>query len=242
MKDSSQKNVGGAYNLSRAVLAGVLAAGCLMPGFAEAAKLVPSPGVNCTQVGNIATINNVNGDARYTESISWWHGDGEKVVKDCTINVNSITIGPAIYIYGGYYSNNNDNPPVINVNNNAVKINGTTFEHPATIHGGYSLNGTANGNSVSISDVTINSYVDLVYGGRGETEASFNSVSISGDGTFYHAVKGGYSLNGEANENSVRISVFTFIYDFFGGNSLNFTAFNNKVSISVVDGQFYGSV
>ena len=34
------KNVGGAYNLSRAVLAGVLAAGCLMPGFAEAAELV----------------------------------------------------------------------------------------------------------------------------------------------------------------------------------------------------------
>ena len=27
----------GTYNLSRAVLAGVLAAGCLMPGFAEAA-------------------------------------------------------------------------------------------------------------------------------------------------------------------------------------------------------------
>ena len=31
------KKCGGAYNLSRAVLAGVLAAGCLMPGFAEAA-------------------------------------------------------------------------------------------------------------------------------------------------------------------------------------------------------------
>ena len=31
------KKWGGAYNLSRAVLAGVLAAGCLMPGFAEAA-------------------------------------------------------------------------------------------------------------------------------------------------------------------------------------------------------------
>ena len=31
------KKLGGAYNLSRAVLAGVLAAGCLMPGFAEAA-------------------------------------------------------------------------------------------------------------------------------------------------------------------------------------------------------------
>lgn len=32
------KKRGGAYNLSRAVLAGVLAAGCLMPGFAEAAE------------------------------------------------------------------------------------------------------------------------------------------------------------------------------------------------------------
>ena len=32
------KKWGGAYNLSRSVLAGVLAAGCLMPGFAEAAE------------------------------------------------------------------------------------------------------------------------------------------------------------------------------------------------------------
>ena len=34
------KKCGGAYNLSRAVLAGVLAAGCLMPGVAEAATYV----------------------------------------------------------------------------------------------------------------------------------------------------------------------------------------------------------
>lgn len=34
------KKWGGAYNLSRAVLAGVLAAGCLMPGFAEAAPVL----------------------------------------------------------------------------------------------------------------------------------------------------------------------------------------------------------
>ena len=53
------KKWGGAYNLSRAVFAAVLAAGYLMPGFAEAAVLEPSSGVNCTQVGNTATINSV---------------------------------------------------------------------------------------------------------------------------------------------------------------------------------------
>ena len=37
------KKWGGAYNLSRAVLAGVLAAGCLMPGFTEAAVLATNP-------------------------------------------------------------------------------------------------------------------------------------------------------------------------------------------------------
>ncbi len=51
---------GGAYNLSRAVLAGVLAAGCLMPGFAEAAVLHKSSGVNCTEVGNTDKINSFN--------------------------------------------------------------------------------------------------------------------------------------------------------------------------------------
>ena len=34
------KKWGGAYNLSKAVLAGVLAAGCLMPGFAEAVPVL----------------------------------------------------------------------------------------------------------------------------------------------------------------------------------------------------------
>ena len=57
------KKWGGTYNLSRAVLAGVLAAGCLMPGFAEAATFCMdggTEGTDYTKVGNIATITNVN--------------------------------------------------------------------------------------------------------------------------------------------------------------------------------------
>ena len=54
------KKWGSTYNLSRAVLAGVLAAGCLMPGFAEAASFHMDGGQENTHYtisgGNTATI------------------------------------------------------------------------------------------------------------------------------------------------------------------------------------------
>ena len=195
MIDSSQKKRGGAYNLSRAVLAGVLAAGCLMPGFAEAAKFHMdggTKGTDYTEVGNTATITAVNGNAGGTIKIYWEPGAGETVVKGCTINVNPITIEPNINIYGGYSSSGE-------ANGNRVSISNGEFDN---VYGGYSSSGEANGNRVSIS----NGEFDNVYGGYSSSgEANNNSVIISG-GKVMDDVRGGESDQGTANENSVIIS------------------------------------
>ena len=216
------KKWGGAYNLSRAVLAGVLAAGCLMPGFAEAATLVTIPEglideglitVDRTEGKNIATITAVNGedgDTRDTRWIFWNPGDEEAIaegctiVEGCTINVNDVnstnnmTITPEIHVIGGNVEDSI-------AKSNTVNISNVIFTNSASIYGGYSDSGEANDNSVSISG---GEFIGRVFGGRGETAANGNSVSIS-SGTFNY-VFGGSSDPGEANGNQVIISGGTF--------------------------------
>ena len=208
------KKWGGAYNLSRAVLAGVLAAGCLMPGFAEAAteppKLLHSSDVVCTKVENIATIENDIESDIYTRVICWHPGYGEKDVKDCTINVDNRIIGPTIMIYGGYTTSTSGE-----ANGNIVSISGSTIK--GQVLGGYSESGDADDNSVSIIDSNFNG---SVAGGSAYGIAYKNSVDISG-GEFNGSVAGGYSASGTAKENSVSISDSTFNgdVDVYGGYS-----------------------
>ena len=99
------KKWGGAYNLSRAVLAGVLAAGCLMPGFAEAAPkalwltrhvgLIPAGSIIVDYDKNIATITgNISGEGISEEdfgAIGWMLVDQET---SCTINVKGVNSAP----------------------------------------------------------------------------------------------------------------------------------------------------
>ena len=123
------KKCGGAYNLSRAVLAGVLAAGCLMPGFAEAAVLVKSPGVNCTEGEKIATITEVNENPAGPKFI-FWNPVGEEaitegctIVEGCTINVNDVnstnnmTITPEIHVIGGNVEDSIAKSNTVNISN-----------------------------------------------------------------------------------------------------------------------------
>lgn len=244
------KNGGGTYNLSRAVLAGVLAAGCLMPGFAEAAELYKSSSVDCNEVGNTATIiGNISGTA--AKEIYWVPGAGDPSVESCTINVDSITIGPAIYIYGGKSLSSvnvtgytvtikdttfnsasaiygGDTSGSGDVTGNKVKIENTTFNNASAIYGGYSASGKANENSVSISGGNI---MGDVYGGwanSNSSKANENSVIISG-GTINGTVYGGESYYGEANGNSVIISGGRFTGSVLGGFSTYGTAKDNKV-------------
>ena len=213
----------GTYNLSRAVLAGVLAAGCLMPGFAEAAPEAPvlipfgsSFTFGPTEGENTATITAVSGNAG---SICWKSDNGS--VEGYTINVNNVnstqnmTITPQIDIRGG-------NVVSGNAKSNTVNISNVTFENSSLIHGGYSSSGTAEGNSVIISGSTIRG---MVYGGYGNT-AKGNSVIISGS-NFYAYVHGGSGHTAEGN--SVIISGGNFGADVHGGYSVTGEANNNKV-------------
>ena len=149
----------------------MLAAGCLMPGFAEAAKFHMdggTKGTDYTEVGNTATITAVNGNAGGTIKIYWEPGAGETVVKGCTINVNPITIEPNINIYGGYSSSGE-------ANGNRVSISNGEFDN---VYGGYSSSGEANNNSVIISGGKV---MDDVRGGESDQgTANENSVIISG--------------------------------------------------------------
>ena len=223
------KKWGGAYNLSRAVLVGVLAAGCLMPGFAEAA---PAPAlvtkldhyitdndnlitVDRTEGENTATITAVNGNVGDKIDISWMPGAGETSVEGCTINVNSITIEPEIHIYGG--------EGTTAAKGNSVSISGGTFKN---IVGGYASSGTAEGNSVEINGGTFNANV---YGGQGTTAANRNSVIINA-GTINSLICGGDGYTAEGN--SVEINGGTINSYVFGGFSESGTAEGNSVEIS----------
>ncbi|MDY2636689.1 MAG: autotransporter outer membrane beta-barrel domain-containing protein [Phascolarctobacterium sp.] len=229
------KKWGRTYNLSRAVLAGVLAAGCLMPGFAEAASLVTDINTNLIErSGNTATIiGSISGGG--LTGISWGPG-AESNVSGCFINVDPITIEPEIYIYAGNQVGNH-----IDVNNNAVNINGTTFQNKAHIYGGRTASfGTVTGNKVTIKDTTFTS-TSWIYGGLSNGTATNNKVIISG-GTFNANVYGGYSDYGEANYNQVSISGDgTFNgYHVCGGYTDKGAADYNQVSID--GGTFYGYV
>ena len=252
------KKWGGAYNLSRAVLAGMLAAGCLMPGFAEAAVLATTGSINFgpNEGENTATITAVTGNAG---EIYWASNNEEASVEGCTINVAPITIVPEIKIYGG--------KSLISgvVTGNTVTIKDTTFSSSSYIYGGYSMNGKANENSVSISGGTFAGLVSggssisgeangnqviisggtingVVFGGSSSSsEANGNRVSISGS-TINGEVCGGFSPDGTANGNSVSISGSTFNGDVKGGFSPDGTANGNSVSISGgnITGNVYG--
>ena len=226
------KKWGSTYNLSRAVLAGVLAAGCLMPGFAEAAIFNMDDGivnVNYTQDENTANIINFDGinyTAEYVEI--FWENEGA-IVADRTIKVYGVnsnerlTITPDIIISGGWVADGN-------AKSNTVDISNVKFANSARIYGGFSnsdsgeysaygaaafssgdTSGDVTKNEVKISGNTKFDKFYSIYGGNSSSgNANENSVSISGtfcDSNYYFGVVcGGRSDSGEAKKNSVSIS------------------------------------
>ena len=198
------KKWGGAYNLSRAVLAGVLAAGCLMPGFAEAASLKTNIDTGLIEKsGNTATITRNISASDYDRYIYWEPGAGEK----CTINVNyvnstnSLTITPEIDIRVGYV--NDDNTESNYAKSNTVDISNVTFENIANIYGGYVLNTvTAIENLVTIKDTKFNKSSDI-YGGRslGSGDVTGNAVTISGNTTFLSNSSKVWIFGGQSSSN-----------------------------------------
>ena len=254
------KNGGCTYKLSRAVLAGVLAAGCLMPGFAEAATEAPVL-KKISKNNNTFKVEHTPGEKTTTITgnisgagfgyIYWKPGAEETSVEDCTINVNDVNSTNIVtHIYGGHSDSGTATNNKVSIsgstikgvvygaygakgaNKNSVSISGGEFDR--NVGGGLSSSGNANENSVSISgDVTIK---ESVFGGDGKT-ANGNSVSISGGifggGAFNSYVHGGLGATA-ANGNSVSISGGTFNDELnvYGGYSSSDTANGNSVSIS----------
>ena len=147
----------------------------------------------------------------------------DNTVTDNTVTIKNTTFTSTSNIYDGYISGN------AAVTGNKVEISGNTkFDSTSFIYGGYSASGTAEGNSVSISD---SNFKGDVYGGYSASDtANYNKVIISGD-KFNGYVYGGHG-NTAANNNSVIISGGTINGSVYGGYSEAFSDtanYNNKV-------------
>ena len=236
------KKCGGTYNLSRAVLAGVLAAGCLMPGFAEAAKLETWPEnliskglitVDLDEDKKIVTIKGINNDELVDEemiTINWLDNPGESV-EGCTINVKGVNstdtliITPKIAISGGYVADGK-------AKSNTVNISNVKFENRADIFGGCS--GYPYSGEFSAYGAAAFSSGDP----SGDGTVTGNTVTIE-DTTFkvYSEIYGGYtSGDGTVTGNTVEIrgNTKSGIYSMFsigGGFSASGTAEANSVII-----------
>ena len=236
------KNGRGTYNLSRAVLAGVLAAGCLMPGFAEAAPealwltrpegLFPAGSIRVDTTNKIATITgNISGEGIREEdfgAIAWMLVNQKTSDKGCTINVkgvNTLTITPEIRIMGGYVDDGN-------AISNTVNISNVTFIDRAYIFGGCSGNPDLgdpvyySGRTISNSPVTLNTVTIKDTTFNNEADTTFNNEA---------KIYGGYTSNNvDVTDNTVTIENTTFnskSYIYGGYTSSDGTVTGNTVTI-----------
>ena len=150
----------------------------------------------------------------------------------------SLDTGSYVGIFGGY---NNDKPGQ-RVYKNQITLTGNTYADYA--FGGYSVNGDAAKNTVSITNMY--NFSREVYGGySGYGDVAENTVSITNIANFDGKVSGGYSVNGYATKNTVSITNITNIANFdgkvYGGCSINGYAAENTVSITNI-ADFYGKV
>lgn len=143
----------------------------------------------------------------------------------------SLAAGSYYEIYGGY----NDDDPGQRVYKNQITITDATIAFYA--YGGYSENGNADENTVSISGSTVN---EEVYGGKGYEECSGNTVIVN-NSTVNGEINGSYSENGIAKDNKVSISGGSTVNYVYGGYA-DKGSVNNTVNIqdSTINGDVYG--
>ena len=191
------------------------------------ATAVPSASLGVAVAGGVATM-----------------GDGKNVtgnmveIKGATFDTGA---NDNVAIYGGYNSATNGN-----ATGNTVTISGnSTFGNGNTsIYGGQSDYGAANDNTVEISGGTISGYI---YGGMGSTEASGNTVTISGD-AIINALDSAYIYGGTgapiAKNNTINILTQISVKGLYGGidsgagdgNTLNIAAKNVVVGSNGIGG------
>lgn len=143
----------------------------------------------------------------------------------------SLAAGSYYEIYGGY----NDDDPGQRVYKNQITITDAIIAFYA--YGGYSENGNADENTVSISGSTVNGEV---YGGKGYEECSGNTVIVN-NSTVNGEINGSYSENGIAKDNKVSISGGSTVNYVYGGYA-DKGSVNNTVNIqdSTINGDVYG--
>ena len=170
-------------------------------------------------------------------------------------NIVFITDSNAREIYGGITENSSDDyDSTVNADYNTVIINNS---ETGSVAGGYTNNGTATNNLVSISDsdthgdiyggrsingdaennIIIISKTDAasgrIAGGRSRTgNAEGNTVLISDDSTISGRIYGGRSSEGNANSNTVLINNSTLLDNVYGGGSSEGNANSNIVIIN----------
>ena len=170
-------------------------------------------------------------------------------------NIVFITDSNAREIYGGITENSSDDyDSTVNADYNTVIINNS---ETGSVAGGYTNNGTATNNLVSISDsdthgdiyggrsingdaennIIIISKTDAasgrIAGGRSRTgNAEGNTVLISDDSTISGRIYGGRSSEGDVNGNTVLINNSTLLDNVYGGGSSEGNANGNIVIIN----------
>lgn len=105
------------------------------------------------------------------------------------------------------------------VSNNTVTVTGGTFGEETSVYGGYTEEGDASGNKVTIQDVTVNGYAEGGYSGGGFVTG--NTLAISGNSYVKENAYGGllYFADGTVSGNKVLLSGGTVSGQAAGGMS-----------------------
>ena len=161
-------------------------------------------------------------------------------------NIVNISGGKTYGLYGGYACSSGD------ANENQVTMTGgeiasdSSIQNSGNLYGGYSFEGNATSNSVTISGNNTQ-ISESVFGGYSvKGNAASNSVTINGNITLISgSVYGGYSIK-DIRNNSVKISNGIINGGIEGGhsNSSDGIVASNSVTISggTINGYIYGGV
>ena len=178
---------------------------------------------------------------------------GEKGSSENKVKIDEYT---AFGVVGGYHS---DKEQSVAVSDNVVEI--TNAEIIGSVYGGYSFNGGAVGNQVSVngnSTIGKNVYggysqnsgdvsgnlvtishgaAGFIYGGEssGSGSVSKNTVTIEGSSNIKGDVMGGKSSKGDVTGNTVSIKGGSITGNVYGGlvnKQINMASSGNKVEIS----------
>ena len=105
------------------------------------------------------------------------------------------------------------------VSNNTVTVTGGTFGEETSVYGGYTEEGDASGNKVTIQDVTVNGYAEGGYSCGGSVTG--NTLAISGNSYVKENAYGGllYFADGTVSGNKVLLSGGTVSGQAAGGMS-----------------------